>query len=53
MEAVSDWLGPLASKLPNNVELSFGIASAPQELQSKVQSSKGKLCTVAATVFCG
>jgi len=51
MEPISKWLDTIASKLPNNVELSFGICSAPPELLSKVQSSNGKLCTVAATVF--
>jgi len=51
MEAICDWLGPLARQLPTNVELSFGILSAPSKLADKCKSSNGKTCCVSATVF--
>ena len=51
MEAVCEWLGPLARQLQPNVELSFGILATPPELAEKCKSSNGKLCCVSATLF--
>jgi len=51
MEAVCEWLGPLARQLPENVELSFGILAAPPELADKCTASNGKLCCVSAILF--
>jgi FAD binding domain len=51
MEDVCKWLGPLARQLPKNVELSFGILTAPPELADKCTASNGKLCCVSATLF--
>jgi len=48
---VAQWLGPLASKLPNNVELSQFVITAPPELAEQCKSSAGKVCLVTATMF--
>lgn len=48
---IAEWLGPLAAKLPANVELSLFAVQAPPELAEKAKSSGGKICMVTATMF--
>lgn len=51
ISAVCDWLGPLARRLPNNLELSAGVLTAPPELAEKCKSSNGKVFMVSAALF--
>ncbi len=51
ISTICEWLGPLARQLPNNLELSMGIITAPPELTEKCKSSNGKVCIVSAALF--
>ena len=51
MAQVCDWLGPIARKLPSNLELSMAVLNAPPELADKCASSNGKIGMVVAALF--
>jgi FAD/FMN-containing dehydrogenase len=48
---VADWLGSVAHRLPNNVELSFFLLNAPAEIVDKCKASNGKVSMLTATMF--
>lgn len=48
---IAEWLEPMASKLPNNIELSLFVVQAPAELAEKCKSANGKVALVTATIF--
>jgi FAD binding domain len=48
---IASWLGPLARRLPSNVELSLFAVQAPPDLAEKAAGSNGKVALVTATMF--
>lgn len=48
---VGEWFWNLADKLPNWVELSVFLVTAPAALQSQCASTNGKLCLITAEAF--
>ncbi len=48
---IARWIEPLASKLPNFVELSFWAVPAPPELAEQFKVSNGKAALVTASIF--
>ena len=48
---LSEWLGPLARRLPSSVELSLWALQAPPDLAEASRSSNGKVAMVTATMF--
>ncbi len=48
---VAKWLGPLASKISNTVELSLFAVTATKEFEKEAQSANGKIAMVTGTCF--
>lgn len=51
VETLALWLESIAGKLPQNIELSLFMLTAPPELAEKSKADAGKVCLVAATIF--
>lgn len=47
----ADWVSKVADKLPDNVELSMFLVSAPKELAPQCKSSNGKVVLVTAAAY--
>lgn len=48
---VGDWLSKVADKLPDNVELSMFLISAPDDLTSECKANNGKVVMVTAAAY--
>lgn len=48
---IAKWLGPLASKISNTVELSLFVVDGGKDLADKTKSSNGKVALVTGTCF--
>lgn len=51
VETVARWLESIAGHLPQNIELSLFMLTAPHDLAESTKADSGKVCMVTATIF--